>query len=85
MRIEFSGHTGDIYGMIHRLSKLLSVRGVKKRVAEALDTSQGYISDLASGKRRINEDHIEKISQALNIPAWHLFADRLRLRKLWLP
>lgn len=61
--------------MMHRLNELLKERGAKVRLAEAIGTSPGVVSDLCSGKARLNEDYVEKISKSLNIPAWHIFAD----------
>lgn len=65
--------------MKNRLSEILAPRGMKKRVADALEMSQGHLSDIVSGKRRLNEDHIEKISSELNIEPWEIFLDPLRL------
>lgn len=59
----------------HRLSELLKERGAKVKLADDLDTSAGVISDLCSGKATLNERWIERISEALNIPPWHIFAD----------
>jgi len=63
--------------MIHRLAKILDQLGRGSRTKLANDTgiSASNISDLCYGNDRMNEDHIEKISKALKIPAWHLLAD----------
>lgn len=61
--------------MIHRLGKILYTRGAKKGLADALGKPPSVISDLCSGKDRINDDLIEEISRALGIPPWHLFVD----------
>lgn len=61
--------------MIHRLGDLLKERGAKKRLADAINKPASVISDICSGKDRLNDDLIELISGALNIPAWQLFVD----------
>jgi hypothetical protein len=63
--------------MIHRLSQILKERGrgAAAKLAKDADMPQSIVSDLCSGKDRLNETHIEAISAALKIPAWHLFAD----------
>ena len=59
--------------MIHRLGEILKERGSKIAVANVSGIPASVISDLCSGKDRLNEEHIEKIAKALGIPAWHLF------------
>ncbi len=61
--------------MIHRLGKILKGRGEKKALADVIGTSPSVISDLCSGKDRLNDDLIEKISAALGMPPWQLFVD----------
>lgn len=36
-----------------------------ERLAEMLDMSVGYLSDLEKGKRRYNQDHLEALATAL--------------------
>ena len=61
--------------MKHRLAKILQERGTSTRLAEKTGMKPSVISELCSGKIRIHEGHIDMICDALNIPAWHLFAD----------
>lgn len=61
--------------MIHRLGEILSGRGAKKGLADAIGKPPSVISDICSGKDRLNDDLIEIISRALRIPPWHLFVD----------
>lgn len=60
---------------VHRLAKILEKRGAAAALAKAWGKPQSIVSDLCSGKTRINEDHIKEISQILKIPPWHLFID----------
>ena len=61
--------------MIHRLGELLKERGAKARLAEAIGKPASIISDICSGKDRLNDDLIGDIASALGVPVWHLFAD----------
>lgn len=38
----------------------------QQELADALDTSKGYISDLERGKRRYNQDLLEALAKALS-------------------
>jgi len=60
---------------VHRLSKILAGRGDKQKLADAIGRPASIISDLCSGKDRINDDLIKDISAALGIPPWQLFVD----------
>ena len=59
--------------MIHRLGEILKERGAKIAISNVSGIPASVVSDLCSGKDRLNEEHIEKISKALGIPPWHLF------------
>lgn len=47
----------------------------QERLAEAVGTTKGVISQLETGHQRYNEDWIEKIANALDIQAHELFLD----------
>lgn len=52
-------------------------RGIsQEELAERIGTSKGYVSDLESGKRRYNRDHVEAIVSALGLSSLaELFTD----------
>jgi transcriptional regulator with XRE-family HTH domain len=56
----------------------------QQRLAERLDTSKGYISDLERGKRRYNQDMLELLADALNCdPADLLMRDPSDPSGIW--
>ncbi len=56
----------------------------QQRLAERLDTSKGYISDLERGKRRYNQDMLELLADALNCePADILMRDPSDPSGIW--
>lgn len=61
--------------VIHRLPQLTKERGAKRALADALGKPPSVISELCSGKDRLNDDLIASICTALRIPVWQLFAD----------
>jgi transcriptional regulator with XRE-family HTH domain len=56
----------------------------QQRLAERIDTSKGYISDLERGKRRYNQDMLEMLADALNCePADLLMRDPSDPSGIW--
>lgn len=61
-------------------------RGVSGDViAEAINSSKGYVSDLENGKKRFNRDHLEAAAAALDVPRGHLLdVNPYKINSEWL-
>ncbi|MTH79395.1 XRE family transcriptional regulator [Paracoccus aestuariivivens] len=60
-------------GMRLRLGQILTEKGIKQRqLAEMLDVSNGYVSQLVSGKRQPSPELLLQLSQALGVTPTHL-------------
>ncbi len=61
-----------------RIREILHERDIRQsHLAEKANIPQGYLNELMnlSPRKRWNADHMERISEALNIPVWMLFVD----------
>src|SRR5665213_3388786 len=61
--------------MIHRLAILLKKHGAKAALSRKTGISQAALTELCKGTDNLNDRLIKKISEGLDIPAWHLFVD----------
>jgi transcriptional regulator with XRE-family HTH domain len=63
-------------------NNLKAVRKSCKMTGEQLAEKSGYdvslISRWESGKRRLNQDNIQRLAAALNCPAWEIVPDLLK-------
>lgn len=61
---------------IRRQIDLLGYKGNLSKFAKDNELSNSYLNEILNGKRRFNEDWLNKISKALNVEPWQLLADR---------
>lgn len=58
-----------------RIKEILQERGVTSvMLSEKINVSKVSISYILNGKQKPSYDTLEKISDALNVPMWQLFA-----------
>ena len=62
-----------------RIRTIIKDRGkTLKSVAAEIDMDKNYLSLMLGGKRRINEDHIVNLSNALGVTIWELFLPEVK-------
>jgi transcriptional regulator with XRE-family HTH domain len=57
------------------MSELRKRHMKQNELADLADMQQSYVNELLNLKKRWNVENLEKISNALDMPAWQLFAD----------
>lgn len=67
VEVSAAVHRGD-----SRLKAIRKWRGISQiELAEALNTSQGYVSDLENGKRKVPAELAPRLAEMLDVPtAW---------------
>jgi phage repressor protein C with HTH and peptisase S24 domain len=67
----------DEMGFRENVRKEIARQGFKdpKAFTDAKKLSNSYLNQILNGRRRFNEDTLNKISAALNVPLFQLFAD----------